>query len=322
VERVQILPKKEQSFLLAVDSKPLLVNFDYRGTLIKEMDFDKTTDELAYQMLRDGDVLGRIWALGQLQSRVSAATTTETEKERIALELSNAVTRDKFWGMRVETATALADVKGSSARNALIAATADADARVRARAVTSLGRSKDQSLASLYEKLLGDRSYAVIKAAALAFGETKTPGAYEALNKLLSVPSWRDNIRASALSGLKELNDKRALASAIRYAEKGNAAQVRAAALRLLGVIGAQDPRAFSSIAATASKAFASGDFNLAIASGEALVSLADSRGLAVMDQLNQNPLITERLRGRLSEYRELLQKAVAGAPNSGNQHP
>jgi hypothetical protein len=40
------------------------------------------------------------------------------------------------------------------------------------------------------------------------------------------------------------------------------------------------------------------------------------------MEQLNQNPLVTERLRSRLSEYRELLQKAVAGAPNSGNQHP
>lgn len=322
VERVQILPKKEQSFSLAVDSKPLLVNFDYRGTLIKEMLFDKTTDDLAYQMSRDEDVLGRIWALGQLANRVTAVATPEVEKERIASELSNAVTRDKFWGMRVEAATALADVKSSSARNALIAAARDADARVRARAVTSLARSKDPSPANLYQKLLSDQSYAVIKAAALALGETKSPGAYEALTKLLSVPSWRDNIRASALSGLRELKDNRAIDIAFRYAEKGNAPQVRAAALRLLGEIGADDPRAFNFIAETVSKVFASGDFNLATASGEALVSLGDSRGLAVLEQTSRNPLVTERLRAKLSEYRELLQKAVAGAPNSGSQHP
>src|SRR5258706_9778780 len=53
VERVNILPKAEQSFTLTVGSKPLLVNFDYHGTLIKEVQFDKTTDELAYQLSQD-----------------------------------------------------------------------------------------------------------------------------------------------------------------------------------------------------------------------------------------------------------------------------
>ena len=322
VERVQILPKKEQSFSLSVDSKPLLVNFDYRGTLIKELEFDKTTDDLAYQMSRDEDVLGRIWALGQLSLRVTAATTSEVEKEQIASRLANAIARDNFWGMRVEAATALADIKGSTTRNALIAATRDANARVRARAITSLARSKDPSLADLYQKLLSDPSYAVIKAAASALGQTRSPSAYEALTRLLSVTSWRDNIRASALSGLGELKDKRALDNALRYAEKGNAPQVRAAALRLLGVIGSDDPKAFELIAETATKAVASGDINLATSSGEALVSLGDSRGLAVLEQISRDPLVTEELKAHLSEYRELLQKAVAGTPGSGSQHP
>lgn len=322
LERVQILPKKEQSFTLAVDSKPLLVNFDYRGTLIKEVLFDKTTDDLAYQLTRDEDVLGRVWALGQLASRVTAVTTSEIEKQRIATELENAVTRDKFWGVRLDAATALANVKDPSARTALVAAARDPNARVRARAVTSLASSKDPSLASLYEKLLSDPSYAVIKAAALAFGETQTPGAYEALAKLLNIPSWRDNIKISALSGLAGLRDKRALDVAFRYAEKGNPPQIRGTALRLLGKIGADDPRVFTLIADTATKAFAIGDFNLATAAGEALVSLGDPRGLEVLEQVSHDASVTPRLKEQVSQYQEQLRKLVAGAVSPGTPQP
>ena len=322
LERVQILPKKEQSFTLAVDSKPLLVNFDYRGTLIKEVLFDKTTDDLAYQLTRDEDVLGRVWALGQLASRVTAATSLETEKQRIAGELANALARDKFWGVRFDAATALASVKDPSARAALVAATRDPNARVRARAITSLTGSKDPSLASLYEKFLSDPSYAVIKAAAIALGETQTPGSYDALAKLLNIPSWRDNIKISALSGLSGLRDKRALDVAFRYAEKGNEAQVRAAALRLLGRIGGDDPRAFTLISDTATKAFAIGDYSLATAAGEALVSLGDPRGLAVLEQIGHDGSVTPRLKEQVTQYQEQLRKVVAGAASPGPSHP
>ncbi len=322
LERVQILPKKEQTFTLAVDSKPSLVNFDYRGTLIKEVQFDKTTEDLAYQLTRDDDVLGRIWALGQLASRITVATTSEAEKQRIATELANAVTHDKFWGVRVDAATALADVKYPSARAALVMATMDPNARVRARAVTSLANSKDPSLANLYAKLLNDQSYAVIKAAALALGDARSPSAYDALAKLLNTPSWRDNIKVSALSGLGALQDKRALDVAFRYAEKGNPSAVRAAGLRVLGKIGGGDPKAFTLVADTAMKAFANGDFNLATAAGEALVSLGNPRGFAVLEQIGHDASVTSRLKERLNQYQELLRKVVAGAPSSGAHQP
>jgi aminopeptidase N len=321
VERVQILPRKQQSFLLPVDSKPLLVNFDYHGTLIKELEFDKTTEDLAYQLTRDGDVLGRVWALNQLRNRVTAATTSESEKQQIAAEFSNAVIHDKFWGVRVDAVNALAEVKPANARDALIAATRDADARVRARAVTSLASSKDAHLASLFVPLLGDQSYAVIKAAALALGASRGPDAYEPLVKLLNVPSWRDNVRASALAGLGELKDKRSLDIGLRYAEKGNATQVRTAALRLLGGVGGDNPRAFTLIAETAGKAFASGDYALATAAGEALVGLGDPRGLAVLEQISHDFTISTRLKAQLAQYQESLRKAVAGTASPGTQH-
>jgi aminopeptidase N len=322
IERVNILPQAEQTFTLAVDSKPLLVNFDYHGMLIKEVQFDKSTDELAYQLTKDEDVLGRDWALGQLSKRATAATASELEKQRIATELASAVTHEKFWGVRVDAATALAGLKGPDVQTALVAATRDSNARVRARAITSLAIGKDPSLADLYEKLLSDQSYAVIKAAALALGQTRSSGAYNALTKLLGEPSWRDNITVSALSGLAELKDKRSLDVAFRYAGDGNRVAVRAAAIPLLGQIGHDDPRAFSLIAGTATKAYASGDFNLANSSGEALASLGDPRGLSVLEQIGQDSSLSPRQKSQISEYQEQLRKTVAGTPGKGTQQP
>jgi HEAT repeat protein len=174
----------------------------------------------------------------------------------------------------------------------------------------------------LYLKLLSDQSYAVIKVAALALGNTRSPEAYTALIKLLSLPSWRDNIRASALAGLGELRDKRSLDVALRYAAAGNTGQVRAAALRLLGRIGSDEPRAFNLIAGAAGKAFESEDYNLATAAGDALVSLSDPKGLVVLEQINHDSGISGRLRARLGEYQEALRRSVAGNASESTQHP
>ena len=50
-------------------TRPKLINFDYEGTLIKELKFDKSMDELAFQTQNDKDALGRLWAMNQLSSR-------------------------------------------------------------------------------------------------------------------------------------------------------------------------------------------------------------------------------------------------------------
>jgi len=318
VERVQILAKKQQTFTFKVDSRPLLVNFDYHGTLIKELEFEKPIEDLAYQMKSDEDVLGRIWALTQLQKR---SASSAADRPRITAELTNALAQDKFWAVRVEAATALAGINADAARDALVVATRDADARVRARAVTSLASFKHPSLPPLYVSLLDDSSYAVIKAAAVALGSSNAPDSYEPLAKLLNRTSWRDNIRASALSGLRELKDRRSLAVGLKYAERGNNTQVRAEALRLLGRVGGDSPEAFTIVATTASNAFAEGNATLATAAGEALVSLGDPRGIEVLERIGRGTL-TERLKPRVAEYVQSLRKSISASGRSTTQHP
>lgn len=314
VEKVVVASRKEQTFTFASDSKPLLVNFDYGGTLIKELQFSKTNDELIYQLTRDQDVLGRLWALGQLNTKMRAQSAQQSEKDLLVAEIANALTNDSFWGIRVEAALALSGVSGDVARQALVKATKDKKPTVRTRAIMSLAAANDASLAETYRQLLTDESYAVIRSAAAALGQTKDSTAYDSLVKLLETPSWRDNIKASALVGLAALGDKRAIEIGWRFAGKGNQPQVRGAALRLLGAVGSQDSRVYPMVDESLKKALHRADFNLAIASAEALVSLGDERGVALFEELAKEAEGSPQVQGLIRNFQAQLKKKLESA--------
>jgi hypothetical protein len=80
---VWLEPKAENVFTFDAATKPMLVNFDYEGTWLKEMKFDKSVDELLYQMKNDKDVLGRRLAMNELSKKAKAGT----EKDRIVSAL-------------------------------------------------------------------------------------------------------------------------------------------------------------------------------------------------------------------------------------------
>jgi aminopeptidase N len=313
IQRVQIEPKKEQTFTFKVDSRPLLVNFDYKSTVIKELDFKKSTAELTYQVERDQDVLGRIWSLNQLTAAWKLSTTSGADKDAIADELEKIVTADKFWGVRLEAATALADIPGKTVHNALLAATKDQRSRVRARAITSLAASKEPQLASVYQEFLRDPSYVVIRAASLALGQTKEPTAFDSLVKLLDEPSWHNTIRVSALSGLTELGDKRALEVALKYAAPGDYPQVRIAAAKLLAIAGKGDPRAFALASANLEEGIKNSNSSLVSQSAEALVQIGDARGVELLERLTKEGPNAPYAKS-LSQYLDRLKKSLAGA--------
>ena len=311
VERRMIESKEEQTWTFAVDAEPVLVNFDYGSTLIKELQFDKPTDELVYQLTRDEDVMGRMWALGQLSRRMKDKTTVETEKRRIETVLAAALSNDRFWGMRVEAAIALNGAPpGSATRTALLAAVKDKDARVRARAVTSLAASNDASLADVYLQALNDQSYATIRAAALALGAIKSPTAYDQLTKLLDTPSWRNNIRASALGGLAALGDRRSLDVALRYAAPGNELTVRVAALSLLGSVGKDDPRVYPLVSGALNYAVTTSNTALRNAAAEALVGLGDQRGVELFEQVLKK-IDSQGVQFSIRQYQKRLREAA-----------
>ncbi|MEP6741186.1 MAG: M1 family aminopeptidase [bacterium] len=317
IERIQIQPKEEQTFTFQVDSTPLLVNFDYGDTLIKELRFEKPTEQLAYQLVQDQDVLGRVWALEQLTAKLKNETTAAADKQQIESVLATALAKDKFWGVRQEAALALSNPRGDAARAALIAATKDAKSRVRTSAIRSLSATKDASLSSVYLQAIGDQSYSVIGEAARALGQTKTPDAYQALIKLIDTQSWRDNIRASGLAGLTMLGDKRALELGFKYVTVGNPLAVRLAALSLLGAVGKDDLRTLPLISEMLKRALERGSFTQVRAAIDALIALRDPRAVDLLEGFGKVQAGSSQLKGLVMQAAQRLKVALANAPTA-----
>ncbi len=229
IHRVK-LDKPEKEFTFEVDSKPLIVNFDRGNYIIKQVKFNRGDDELAYQLAHDADVMGRVLAAIELKTRTTDAS---------AKALSEAALRDSFWGVRIEAVKALAWLKNSASRAALLEAVKDKDSRIRREAIKGLGALKDPQLSALFITIINtDPSYFAVAEAARALGESGSPEAYDVLIGAMKTESWQETIRAGVLGGLGALKDPRGLEAGLKYAAPSNPTSLRTAAFQVLAQAG------------------------------------------------------------------------------------
>ena len=85
------LKNAEEIFTFPAAEKPLLVRFDEGNHLLKEIVFDKSIEELIYQLEND-DVPGRLWAVGQLEDHL--------EMPEVEAALKHAGNDDPFFAVR------------------------------------------------------------------------------------------------------------------------------------------------------------------------------------------------------------------------------
>lgn len=281
-EKVQriLINKAEQTFSFAVDGKPLIINFDKGNHLIKEVKFNRSDDELAYQLLHDSDVMGRALAAIELKSRKSEAVTKA---------LAQAATRDKFYGVRMEAARALTELRTDAARAALLEVIKDRNPQVRRVAIKGLGDFSDASLADTFINIINtDQSYFAVAEAARALGLTDSPKAYEALLAATKMASWQGTTRAAAVAGLASLRDPRSMDIALQYAAPGNSSELRSQAITLLGAIGKDNPKAFDVLIATLKEESASMQLKFNVLN--AIVTLGDARAIPVLEEVAKEP--------------------------------
>lgn len=287
VQRVWIKPQAENVFTFDSAAEPKLVNFDYEGTLLKELTFNKSTDELAYQLTNDRDALGRRWAMSELVKKVKAAPA---DKEKVLAALRSAAQSDKLYQNRRDAIGAIGSVSASAddenvkldaaTISALQKAAKDENSLVRAGAIELLGKTEDAQYTDLYIAALNDRSYSVINEAAGALGAAKSPKAYDALLKLTTTDSWRNRIKIAGLNGLSELGDKRAFDTAYKLAtDKAQSPDIRSYSLKVVGAVGKGDPRTYPLIFDQFKKLLATNDYQGIFNSLQAIARLGDPRG-------------------------------------------
>ena len=330
VQRVMIEPQAENTFTFASVTEPKLVNFDYEGSLLKELKFDKSIDELVYQLTNDKDIIGRNWAMGELSKAVKNSQISAADKSKISSAFASKITNDGSWIIRRAAIGALAQIIAprqpngaaqkseikidSTVEQTMLKAAKDENSLVRADAIEFLGATKDAKFADLYLSALNDKSYSVIDKATIALGATKNAKAYDALLKLANTPSWKGRVATAGFRGLGALEDKRGLDLSFKtVADKNQPTNVRTAALGVVASAGKGDSRAFPLIFESFKTSLGANDFNGIFGGLQSIIKVADPRGQEAFDLLKakfkSNPQIMNFATFLESQFKAGLQK-------------
>ena len=324
IKRVWIEPKAENVFTFDAAAKPNLVDFDNEGTLIKELKYEKSNDELIYQFKNDKDVLGRVWAMNQLSARWKGKDINEADKAKIHAALNQAITNDSFWAMRRDAIQIVAAPQGNpnaadfapanydaATVNALINAAKDGNSLVRAAAISALGLTKDAKYSVIFLAALNDRSYGVIDAASISLARTKDAKYYDSLAKLIETDSWKDRIRLAGLNSLSVLGDKRAIEIGFKYAGKTYSQAVQSNALGVLAASGKGDARVYPLLFENFKKALADNNFQSIFNGLQSFIRLADPRGQEAFNLTKEKFKNQANLLGFASQMESQFKKAI-----------
>jgi aminopeptidase N len=324
VQQVLLKPQAENVFTFDSPTKPQLVNFDYEGTLIKELKFDKSIDELLYQFKNDKDALGRVWAMNQLVPRWKSKDSSDADKAKILAAMNQAITTEPLWLIRRDVIQAVAQSQGNpNAANAvaanfdaatitaLTAAAKDKIPNIRAAAISGLGFLRDAKYSGTFLAALNDQSYSVIDAASIALARTKDAKAYDALTKLVETNSWKDHIRIAGLQGLATLGDKRAVDLGFKYNDKLYSNGVRVNALNVLASSGKGDARVYPLLLENFKKALENNDFQSIFGGFQSFIRLADPRGQEAFDLAKTKFKDQQNFLGFIGQLEAQFKKAI-----------
>ena len=227
LENIRLEPKPENTFVFKLETEPKFVNFDFQSSWIKEVDFEKTQEELIEVLQNSNDVLAKVSAMQNLTAIANDSLATAETKSNIKSELRKVVSNKKYWWRT--RLMALWQYQGlltaSNSNNSefdaettamLLRLIKEEKSWVKSNAINVLGMTKNPKYAPIYIEALSDYSDRVVNMAAIALGKTKHPKAFDELIKLKDKPSWKNQSLISTLYGLKELQDPRAYDLAIK----------------------------------------------------------------------------------------------------------
>jgi aminopeptidase N len=231
--------EREQSFYFPLENKPDFISFDVGNNWLKTIELEYPLPELKAQLKYDPDPISRIYAAIALAKKGTL---------EVVAALSDALTHDSFWGVRVEVAKQLGKVNLAQAGTTLIGGLQDQNAKVRRVVVEALGEIKT---VESYERLKqcleqGDESYYVEASAARSLGamiigylKEKEGEVIEVLKQVLATRSgWNEVVRVGAIGGLSTLKTAPEAADIIlEYTKLGIPQPLRLGAIRSLGAV-------------------------------------------------------------------------------------
>jgi len=225
----EAVTQKEHEFLIPLSERPNQIDVDPDQSVLADLKETKDASFWRAQLAKAPTVPSRIRATRHL-----AASKDDADKTLLAASLAS----EKFWGVRIELASALAMVGGNSSRDALLQTLHDSDPKVRRACIDGLRRfAADATIAVAMKEILnkGDATDSVEGAAMSAYAKHAGKEGVALLAAYLAKPSINDNLRTSALIALGDVQDLAVLDALLDMAQPGHPRRARGAALRGLG---------------------------------------------------------------------------------------
>ena len=191
------IKQKEQVFEFPVKEKPLMVRFDEGNYLLKEWTFDKSLDELLYQLKND-DVIGRSWAASKLAKFLDNSDALDGLIDRAQ--------NDKFWAVRRSAVETLGKTKQRELVELFKEKCNDKNSKVRIAALRVLGDNKNSGLVFFFkEQFEKDDSYLAQTEALRSIGKCGDRSQLSFLENAEKMKSPRNVIKRAAGWAIKEI---------------------------------------------------------------------------------------------------------------------
>lgn len=221
IQSICLKPQAENTFVFALNKKPKFVNFNLHERFLGEVIFEKKYDEYLYQLQHSKDILAKQKALDKLVEMAKDTNKTNVEiKDKIIKTVTKEITSKQYWRYRNYALGSLQKIIpppfDQKTISLLIGLAKNEKSWLKTSAINMLGKTNNKKFIKIYLKALQDKSDRVINVAAIALGKTKSPEVYEVLINLEKKPSWKNQSRISALNGLEQLNDNRAVNYALK----------------------------------------------------------------------------------------------------------
>jgi aminopeptidase N len=300
-EQTLMVRERSQTFELPLKGRPDQVVFDPGDVILKTIKLDKPRPLWLRQLQRAALAVDRVGA---------ARALAELPGPETVAALREALADDPFWAVRAAAARALGQIRGSDAREALVAFQGDDHLKVRRAVAAALGELRDDpEAAAVLARWAseGDPSCFVEGAAALSLGRVRGAQALAVLPKLLERDSFQDVVRARALEGLGATSDERALpileaAYAGRARFQTRRAAVAAVARLTEGTVQSRRGRELME------RALDDRDFRVRMEAASGLVTLQDGRAIPALERAARVELdgrARRRIREAIAELTE-----------------
>lgn len=223
IKPVFLKSKQENVFVFENIEEPGFVNFNFEQTFLCKSNFNKTKEEYLKQLKNSKDVLAKQEAINQLVVTVNDSNTDSEFKIKFREALTNEIQSNQYWRYRMLALSTLTKIVAQPYDTEMIellkTIIQNEKQWLKSTAIGILGRTADSSYAEIYMNALHDESDRVINSAAIALGKTKCSKAFETLLNLENQTSWKNQNRISALNGLQQLGDDRAVSYVMRCIE-------------------------------------------------------------------------------------------------------